>query len=75
VGRTAFVDAFRFTESDREYIATVEALHPDGSPATPPAETRFRPAPQAKDAVEIPKDFAARLLWANLSAWLRRNLL
>ncbi len=75
VGRTAFVDTSRFTEFDRDYIATVEALHPDGSPATPPAEIRFRPAPQAEDIVEIPKDFAARLLWANLSAWLRRNLL
>jgi hypothetical protein len=75
VGRTAFVDASHITGDDTDFVAAIEALSPDGRPSTPPAEIRFRPAPQAGHAMEIPKDFAARLLWANVSAWLQRNLL
>ena len=74
-GSTAFVDAPRLSAPDDQFIATVEAIPPGGRPSTPSPEIRFRLTQEAHQALEIPNDFAAKILWANVSAWIRRNLL
>jgi hypothetical protein len=77
-GRTLFIDARRLAShpsADETFRATVEVLPSDGGPAQHAAKTIFNLTPPAESAPEIPVAFKARILWANIAAWLDSVLL
>jgi hypothetical protein len=74
-GGTLFVQRGALGRSDGFYTATVEALDPKRGTRRPSPEIRFRFSAPAAPGYEIPLDFKAKVLWANLSAWIRRHLL
>jgi hypothetical protein len=74
-GGTLFVQRETLGRWDGFYTATVEALDPTSGAVRRSGEIRFRLSEPETPAYEIPLDFKAKVLWANLSAWLRRHLL
>lgn len=70
-----YVQRGALERSDGFYIASVEALDPDSGTIRRTPEIRFRLSAPVASAYEIPLDFKAKVLWANLSAWIRRYLL
>jgi hypothetical protein len=69
----ADLDTMRSTEG--LYVATIEALHTNGQTSKRSPEIRFRLTPTSDQKPKIPNDFKAKILWANISAWIQRNLL
>ncbi|BBO88675.1 hypothetical protein [Desulfosarcina ovata] len=65
------VAAGDFPTPETAYVATIQAEYPDGLRSPPSREIRFRMAPPADSTLEIPKDFMAKVLWANMTAWIR----
>lgn len=61
---------------DQPLLATVRAVYPDGrtSPVSPALRLPTGP-PADPSSPDIPPRFMARVLWANLTAWVRLNLL
>jgi hypothetical protein len=75
VNSTLFIDASHFSEADTVHVATVETIYPDGRLSGRSPEIQFRLTPEADHALEIPNDFKAKILWANITAWIWRTLL
>jgi hypothetical protein len=76
---TLFVQSAALGGPGGFYTATVEALDPSSNSNSGKRlrsrEIRFRLAAAKAPAYEIPLDFKAKVLWANVSAWIRRHLL
>jgi hypothetical protein len=68
------VDDAQFAGKGEWFNASIQALYPDGriTPSSP--EIRFPLTSAGAHALEIPNDFKAKILWANVTAWVRRNL-
>jgi hypothetical protein len=75
VGHSLFLDRYALDAAGHDFIATIEALRKEGGPSkrSRPIRFNFRPA-EAPD-IAIPLDFKAKLLWANVNAWIRWHLL
>jgi hypothetical protein len=74
-GHSLFLDASALDLFHGEYTATLEAERAHGaiSRASTPIRIRYgKPVPHGLD---IPLDFKAKVLWANLQVWFQRNLL
>jgi hypothetical protein len=74
VNGTRFVKAAELPASGGVFAGTVEALSVDGEAWQPSPEIRFRLDKSTAGSQEIPMEFAAKVLWANLNAWLQRHL-
>jgi hypothetical protein len=74
-GNSLFVQREALGPSAGFYTATLEALDPASGAIRRTPEIRFRLSAPAASTYEIPLDFKAKVLWANVSAWIRRYLL
>ncbi len=74
-GRTIFVNASDFLPSGNRFSATIEAICPDGRLSEQSPEIYFHLTQKTNPSLEIPRDFMAKILWSNASAWIRQNLL
>lgn len=57
------------------YVGAVEALRADGRASIRSPEIRFDMTPIVESGPDIPNEFKAKVVWANVSAWLKRSLL
>ncbi len=57
------------------YSATIEALLADGRSSPRSREIMFRRQPALEPGLNLPAPFKAKIVWANISAWINRNLL
>jgi len=74
-GHSLFLDRSALHGVGREFISTIEALHSDGSRTDRSRPIRFGLRTAASSEISIPLDFKAKLLWANVNAWIRWHLL
>jgi hypothetical protein len=77
-GTTLYVDSRHIAAGvtpGGSHTATIEALYPDGRRSAPSPAIRFRLETAAQVQPDIPARFKARMVWANLSAWIQRHLL
>jgi len=65
------VNATEFTGRHESFNAFLQAVYP--SARSP--QIRFQRTPTTDHELEIPNDFKLKILWANLTAWMQRNLL
>jgi hypothetical protein len=70
-----FIEASEFSKSGGTYVATIEAILPDDRLSQQSPEISFRLTQKTEHSLDIPNNFKARILWANVNAWIRRNLL
>ncbi len=73
-GGTRFVKGSDLPASGGVLAATVEAVATDGGSWQPSPEIRFSPDQSSVRPQEIPVAFAAKVLWANVNAWIQRHL-
>lgn len=74
-GRSLFVRQSDLPQQSGVYTASTEADHSGSDQPVRSADIRFRLDRESDTALAIPMDFKAKVLWANLSAWIQRNLL
>jgi hypothetical protein len=74
-GCTLFLHASDLQGSNTIYLASIETILPEGRISKRSPEIQFRSTQEADHTLSIPNDFKAKLLWANISAWVWRNLL
>jgi hypothetical protein len=60
--------------SNRHYAAAIEAQYPDGRISKRSPEIQFDLTPPKNFQPDIPSTFKARVVWANVNAWLQRHL-
>lgn len=74
-GRTLLVGRAELPAADGPYTATIRALSGDGRTTAASPAIRCPTTPEKAGRPDIPNDFKVKVLWANLSAWVQRNLL
>jgi hypothetical protein len=72
---THFVERPEFYQTNDTITATIEAIYPDGRRSSRSPEIRVQLTQAVDNTPDIPKKFMAKLFWANVSAWVKRNLL
>jgi len=50
-------------------------MHADGGVSARSPEIQFQFKKETDDGLKLPIDFKAKVLWANVSAWIQRYLL
>jgi hypothetical protein len=70
-----FVRQSDLPDQSEDFIAFIEADHSGRDQPLRSADIRFRLDREHDTALAIPMDFKAKVLWANLSAWIQRNML
>jgi hypothetical protein len=74
-GSSLFVRQSDLPKRSDGFTASIEAVHSGVAQPVRSADIRFRLDLSKDTDLAIPLDFKARVLWANLSAWIQRNLL
>lgn len=74
-GHSLLLDHSALDVAGHDFIATIEALRSDGSRTMRSRPIRFGFRPAVAPDIAIPLDFKAKLLWANVNAWIRWHLL
>ena len=72
--RTLRVAAAEFPDG-QTFQATVQSLTSNGRLSPASEAIRFRPGPPEDKGLDIPPRFMARVLWTQVSTWVRQNLL
>jgi hypothetical protein len=70
-GRTVFIHASDFVPAGNLFAATIEAIYPNGRVSERSPEIYFHPAQKTDPSIDIPRDFIAKILWSNASAWIK----
>jgi hypothetical protein len=70
-----FLDRTALDVAGHDFIATIEALRGDGVGTKRSRPIRFGFRQAVAPDIAIPLDFKAKLLWANVNAWIRWHLL
>lgn len=73
-GTTRYIEASDFPEGGGNFAAAIEAIYPDGQKSQRSPEILIPSAQQTDPPREIPDSFKARMIWANVNAWIVRNL-
>ena len=68
------VNANEFTGRHESFNAFIQAVYPDGRTSARSPQIRFQRTPDTDHELEIPNDFKLKILWANVAAWMQRNL-
>jgi hypothetical protein len=74
-GHSLFLDRHALDGFAGDTIATIETVISPGMATWPSKPIRFRFGQPVSNGLDIPLDFKAKVLWANVQAWARRNLL
>jgi hypothetical protein len=74
-GQTIFVKTTDFLTSGSRFAAAIQAIYPNGRLSLLSPEIEVDLAQKTDPSLEIPRDFLAKILWTNASAWIRHNLL
>ena len=75
VGDSLFLDRLALDVAGHDFLATVESFRGDSGPMKRTRPIRFGFSPAVAPDIAIPLDFKAKLLWANVNAWIRWHLL
>lgn len=73
-GNTLPVNAADFSSPNASFNAFIQAVYPDGRTSVRSPQIRFQRTPATEHNLEIPNDFKLKILWANVAAWMQRNL-
>ncbi|MFO7614832.1 MAG: hypothetical protein R6W71_09365, partial [Bacteroidales bacterium] len=73
-GQTIFVHASGFMPEGTRHAAAIEVVYPDGRLSEKSSEIHFHLTQKTDPSIEIPRDFMAKILWSNASAWIIQNL-
>jgi hypothetical protein len=73
-GHTLRVDATDLSGSGERFGATIQAVYPDGRISEPSPEINFTRTTTDEHGLKIPNEFKMKILWANVAAWVQRNL-
>ena len=74
-GNTLRLGAPEFSGKGESFVATIQAIYPDGRISDPSPGIYFKRIPTKDRGLEIPNEFKMKILWANVAAWVHRNLL
>ncbi len=64
-----------FPGKGEKFAATIQAIYPGGRSSAVSPEIIFNRTPATDADLEIPNGFKAKIVWANMTAWMQRNLL
>ncbi len=73
-GNTLLVDISDFSGNHDAFIASIQAIYPDGRRSAPSPDIYFQRTPRTDHTLEIPNDFKIKILWANVAAWMQKHL-
>ena len=73
-GNTFRVNAADFSSPNSSFNAFIQAVYLDGRTSARSPQIRFQLTPATEHNLEIPNDFKLKILWANVAAWMQRNL-
>jgi hypothetical protein len=74
-GSSLFVRQSDLPDHPGVLTASIQAVHSGSDQSGRSADIRFRLDRESAKDLAIPMDFKAKVLWANLSAWIQRNML